>query len=44
MIVLYIVLGFLAPVAMVFAYSVWLQRRRRQRTSDTSQTGSDKEN
>jgi hypothetical protein len=44
MMLLYIVLGFLVPVVMVFGYSVWLQRRRRRRTSDTKETGSDTEN
>jgi hypothetical protein len=29
MAILYIVLGFLLPVIMVFGYSVWLNRRRR---------------
>jgi heme/copper-type cytochrome/quinol oxidase subunit 2 len=42
MIVLYIVLGFLVPVILVFGYSVWLHRRRQN--SDTTETGSDTEN
>jgi cytochrome c oxidase assembly factor CtaG len=42
MMVLYIVLGFLAPVILVFGYSVWLNRRRR--TPDKTETGSDTEN
>jgi FtsZ-interacting cell division protein ZipA len=36
MVVLYIILGFLVPVVMVFAYSFWLNRRRR--TPDTKET------
>jgi cytochrome c oxidase assembly factor CtaG len=39
MILLYIVLGFLVPVLMVFGYSAWLQRRRRK--SKTTKPGSD---
>lgn len=42
MMVLYIVLGFLVPVILVFVYSVWLHRRRR--TTDTTETDSDTEN
>jgi len=33
MVLLLIVLGFLIPVVMVFAYSVWLNRRQRERNA-----------
>jgi hypothetical protein len=36
-----VVLGFLVPVIMVFGYSVWLQRRKRN--SDTTKTDSNTE-
>jgi hypothetical protein len=42
MTLLLIVLAFLAPVVLVFGYSIWLQRRRR--TSETTETDSEKEN
>ncbi len=34
--ILFVVLGFLLPVVMVFAYSIWLNRRRRSRIADFS--------
>ncbi len=42
MVLLYIVLGFLVPVLMVFGYSFWLRRRRRLRREN--QAKSDTEN
>ncbi len=42
MIVLYIVLGFLVPVMMVFGYSKWLNRKRQ--TSGTVKYAGDTEN
>jgi heme/copper-type cytochrome/quinol oxidase subunit 2 len=42
MMVLYIVLGFLVPVMLVFGYSVWLHRRRQN--SDTAELAGDTEN
>ncbi len=42
MMLLYIVLGFLVPVIMVFVYSIWLNRKRR--SSNTTELRGDSEN
>lgn len=49
MTVVFIILGFLVPVVMVFAFSIWLNRRHRNRSlnrntnPDAKETNSDSE-
>jgi len=42
MMILLVVLGFIAPVILVFVYSIWMHRRRQK--LNTKESGSDTKN